>query len=289
MALLQRSEPGKLRQEVSGIVGILIIGETLERHRNDAACLAGIVSRGLANQSAHRRRDIILQIIAGIRRGRRCFAGAGCFEAGSEGGKAAGDADLPAADGGFERGARHGQDARARKGPEQHGAEHASGRVGKRGHVERHELARGFAAGGKQCRRINPAVGERDPLGHGEDAVGGRDEQRPLRRDEAAFDRACGFHQFGGEHDVDVSRHGQQAKHGLAPCDPRGCLRKQLDVIDRRAGTLRDARNRGRLREIAAMLCEIDDPVSEHAAALAAQRHNCDGDRPYLGDLGVHR
>jgi len=113
----------------------------------------------------------------------------------------------------------------------------------------------------------------------------GGDEQRPLRCDEAALDRARGFHQLGGEHHVDIARHRQQAEHGLAPRRARGRLRKQLDIIDRCAGALRDAGNRGCLREKAAMLREIDNPIRKHAAAFAAQRHDCDRDRPYPGDL----
>ena len=47
-----------------------------------------------------------------------------------------------------------------------------------------------------------------------------------------------------------------------------------LDVVDRRAGALGDARDRGRLREVAVALGDIDDPVGEHAAALPADRQD---------------
>ena len=56
----------------------------------------------------------------------------------------------------------------------------------------------------------------------------------------------------------------------------------------RSTGALGHARYRGRLREIAAMLGEIDDPVRQHAAAFAAERNHRDGDRPHCGDFGVH-
>ena len=68
---------------------------------------------------------------------------------------------------------------------------------------------------------------------------------------------------------------GISASTGSAPA-PGGGLREQLEVVDRRAGALGDAGHRGRLREIAAVLGEVDDPVGEHAAAFAAHRE--DGD-----------
>ena len=36
------------------------------------------------------------------------------------------------------------------------------------------------------------------------------------------------------------------------------------------------------------MLCEVDDPVCEHAAALAAERDDGNSDRSCLGGCGVH-
>ncbi len=115
--------------------------------------------------------------------------------------------------------------------------------------------------------------------------MGGGDQQRAIRRDEAALDRARGLHQLGGEHDVDVARHGHERKHRLTSGGLRGRFGKQFDIIDRGAGALRDARYRGRLREIAAVLGEIDDPVGQHATTLAAERDNGNGDRPHVRDL----
>jgi len=37
------------------------------------------------------------------------------------------------------------------------------------------------------------------------------------------------------------------------------------------------------------VLRDIDNPIRKHAAALAAKRNDGDGDRPYSGDLCVHR
>ena len=122
--------------------------------------------------------------------------------------------------------------------------------------------------------------------------MGGGDEQRALRRDEAALDGARAFHQLGGEHDVDIAWDRHQREHRRAACRLRGRFGEQFDVIDGGAGALRDARHRGRLREIPAMLGEIDDPVGEHAAALAAERDHRNRDRPHRGDLrlrlGIH-
>src|SRR5262249_59252179 len=55
--------------------------------------------------------------------------------------------------------------------------------------------------------------------------------------------------------------------------------RQDLDVIGGRAGALRDARYRGRLYREAEPLGGGDDPLGQHAAALAAQRSDQDRDR----------
>jgi hypothetical protein len=171
---------------------------------------------------------------------------------------------------------------------EQHRAQHAPGRLRQRRHIKCTQFARRLAAGRQQRRGVRAAVGERDLLGHGEDAMGGGDEQRAIRRDEAAFHRPRGLHQLGGEHDIDVPRHGHQREHRLAPGRLRRRFGEQFDVVDRRAGALGDAGNGGRLREIAAVLGKIDDPVRQYAAALAAQRNDRDGDRPRRQRSGVH-
>ena len=73
--------------------------------------------------------------------------------------------------------------------------------------------------------------------------VGRRDQGGAVRRHQAAQDGAAGLDQFGGKHDVDFAlRRHQRQDRRAAP------LRRQhLDVIDRGAGALRDARHRGRL------------------------------------------
>ena len=72
---------------------------------------------------------------------------------------------------------------------------------------------------------------------------------------------------------------GIRASTGSRPAACAASFGKQLDVVDRGAGALRDAGHRGGLREVAAVLREIDDPVRQHAAALAAERDDGDGDR----------
>ena len=101
-----------------------------------------------------------------------------------------------------------------------------------------------------------------------------------VRRHEAALTARAAFHQFGRQHDVDVARHRHQAPAPASARRLRRGFREQLDIIDGRAGALGDAGHRGRLREIAAVIGEIDDPVGQHAAALAAHRKDRDRDRP---------
>ena len=66
---------------------------------------------------------------------------------------------------------------------------------------------------------------------------------------------------------------GINANTGCAPA----LARRHLDIIDRRAGALRDARHRGGLRGPTLCLRERDDRIGEHASALSA--HGDDRDR----------
>ena len=139
------------------------------------------------------------------------------------------------------------------------------------------EAARRLVGRFQERGRVHTPVGERGPLQHRIDAMGRGDQRGAVRRDEAAGDRATGFHQFGRQHDIDIARHRHQRQHRLlVAC---GGFREQLDIIDGGAGTLRDTRHRRHLREIAAMFGEVDDPVGEHAAALPAHGEDRDGDR----------
>jgi hypothetical protein len=91
------------------------------------------------------------------------------------------------------------------------------------------------------------------------------------------------FHQLGGEDDVDVARHRHQRQHRRQAGRLGVGAREQLDVVDRRAGALRDAGHRGRLAQVAVLLGELDDPVGQDAAAFAA-----DGEDRDLDGLGGH-
>ena len=220
-------------------------------------------------------------------RGNGGIAGVRRLEAGAEGGEAAVDADLSPADRRLECRAWEGKRAATRERAKQHRAHYAAGRIRERRHVECHELPRGVAAGREQRRRVRAAIGERDLLGHRKNAMGGGDQQGLVGGDEAALDRARRLHQFGGEHHVDVAGNRHQGEHRFAPGGLRGRFGKQLHVVEGGAGALRHARHRGRLREIVAMLRKIDDPVGEHATALAAESNHGDSDGPHLGDLCV--
>ena len=67
---------------------------------------------------------------------------------------------------------------------------------------------------------------------------------------------------------------------GSRPAAVGGGLRKELEVIDRGAGALRDARHGGRLRQVTLGLGDPDQPIGEHAATLAAQGGDGQLDRP---------
>ncbi len=82
---------------------------------------------------------------------------------------------------------------------------------------------------------------------------------------------------------------GIKASTGSRPAACAATLGEQLEIVDRRAGALGDPGHRRRLREIAAVVGEIDDPVRQHAAAFAAERNHGDGNRSHLGGLPVHR
>ena len=86
-------------------------------------------------------------------------AALGRLEPGREGRKARLDADAAAPDRGLEGGAPEGQRARAREHAEQHGADHAAGRLGERRHVEGDEALRRRAAAFEKRRLVDAAVG----------------------------------------------------------------------------------------------------------------------------------
>src|SRR6516225_11264483 len=164
-----------------GVTGVLIVVEPRDGGYHDRARFAGKVAPGSVQEVADGARRIACATLERCGRGSGGFTAVRGLEARREGGEAAVDPDLAAADRRLERRARKRERPGSRKRAEQHRAQEASRRVRKRRHVECHEFARGVAAAGEQRCRVLPPIGERDLLGHGEDAVGGGDEQGLVR------------------------------------------------------------------------------------------------------------
>ena len=190
------------------------------------------------------------------------------------------------ADCAFERRRGNRQPPAAGDEPEHDRVDHGAALLGQRFHVEEETGLRMLLDRlDEPCAVVAP-VGHRHSLDH-QIGTGGRcDHQRAVRRDETAGDGAARFHELARQHDIDVANAGRQRQHR-----PRGKLprrhRNDLDVIGRGAGALSNAGNRRRLHGEAELRGGGDDPVREHAAALAAERGDEDGDRPGLRT--VHR
>jgi len=215
------------------------------------------------------------------------------LEAGGEGGQTWRYPLAARRDHRLERFARERQDISARKSAEHRRGNHAAVHCRQRLHVEGDNAPGRYASGLRHHMGIADPVARRRLLDDGEGAVGGGDQHGLFRRHQAAQHRAPGLHQFGGEHDVDIARRGHQRQHRRAAV----LGGQHLDVIDGRAGPLRDAGHQSRLRAPAAGFGERDDPVGQHAAALPAHRQHGERDRllrvepERLGNLrlGVHR
>ena len=127
------------------------------------------------------------------------------------------DANAAAPNRGLERHALERQRARAGERAEQHGAQRAAGCVRDPRHVERDQRMRGVAARREQHRLVGAAMRQRDLLGHRKHAVRRGDRAavfsgvtKPRSTARAAY------HQFGGEHDLDIARHRHEQQHRLA-------------------------------------------------------------------------
>ena len=173
VALLDLLDALEPRQEVACVVVVLIVLQPFDPGGDDGARVSPARLRAALSPSS-----------AGIASEPRRL------EPGAERGEAAVHADPAAPDRRLECHARERQRARAGERAEQHRADHAAGRVRQRRHVEGDQPARGVTAGRQQGRGVGPAVGERDLLGHREDAMGRGDQQCLVRRDEAALDGA---------------------------------------------------------------------------------------------------
>ena len=66
---------------------------------------------------------------------------------------------------------------------------------------------------------------------------------------QAALNRAAGLGQLGGDDAIDIARDRHQRHDRLASGRSAARPRKELEVVDRRAGALRHTGHRGRLRE----------------------------------------
>ncbi len=123
------------------------------------------------------------------------------------------------------------------------------------------------------------AVAHRHPFRDRIGAVGRGDHRGALRGDEAVRDRPAGLHELARHHDVDVAAAGRQGQHRPLVAERGQRHRHDLDVVGGGARALRDARDRRALDRISLQRRRRDDPVGQHAAALAAERGDQHGDR----------
>ncbi len=175
---------------------------------------------------------------------------------------------------------RHGQPVAARDGAEHHRVDEGSGAARDLLHVEQEVAPRVQLDGPRQPRGIMAPVAHRDLLADDIEARGRCDRQRAVGRNEARRHHASGFHQLARHQQIDVADAGNEGEHR----PPAGKLAprsgQNLDIVGGRAGALRHARDRRRLHRKIVLLGRGHDPVGEHAAALAAERGDQDGEGP---------
>ena len=199
--------------------------------------------------------------------------------AGGEGGEVGLDRDAGLADRRLELRARDRQRGRRRRDAEQHGVERQIARRGAARQIEQQRAAGEGARGCEDAAHVEPAIGHRLLLGDRIDAMGRGGEDGAVGRDEAVLERTAGLEHFGRQHQIDAARARIKRHQRLAPAQRGISDGEDLDIISGGAGALRHAGDRGRLdRQIGAHR-RIDDPVGEHAAALAAERGDQDRDR----------
>ena len=175
------------------------------------------------------------------------------------------------------RGARERQRAAACKRTEERRADRRGVPAPDRLHVEQHRVLRERAHRVDDAAAVEARVAAAHFLARRVDAMRGRDDRRACRRAHAAFQHARGLEQLGADEHVHLAGNRSKPEHRRrsAPGRPR-----DLDVIRRRAGALRHARRRCRLRERAFGARRVHDPVRQDAAALSAQRGDQDRHRP---------
>ncbi len=192
------------------------------------------------------------------------------------------DADAGLAHHLLERGKFERQFAAAGQRTEQAGRDHAAVAHRERLHVGDEQTLGLLSHQGLDARSVGHAVARCALLGHRKRAVAARDHRGAAACHQAALQRTAGFHQLGGDHDVDVARRGHQRHHRLLVALPLD----QLHVIDGGPGALRHAGHRRGLRPPAGTHAERDDPIDQHAAALAAEGEDRDVDRARLVHCG---
>ena len=162
---------------------------------------------------------------------------------------------------------------------QQHGADMGAGLARGVFHVEQDLRFRPVARRLDELLAVGAAVAHLHFLGGREYPVGRGDQQRAVRGDVAGLYLAAGFQQFGRCEDIDLARRRAEREDRFAIAERVPGLGPDFDVIGSRPGTLCDARNRRRLHRQVAFAGGIDDPARQHAAALAAERRDQQGDR----------
>jgi hypothetical protein len=184
------------------------------------------------------------------------------------------------ADRGFEARDRDRQPRTARDDAEHDRVDHGARLLRQRIHVEEEMLLCMVLHRLDQAWAVVAAVAHRHPLDH-QVAAGGRgDHQRAVGRDEARRDGAAGFHKLARHHDINIADPRRERQHRAIAAELAPRRGNDLDVIGGGAGALRHSRNRGRLHGKAQLRRRRDDPVRKHAAPLAAERGDEDGERP---------
>ena len=178
-------------------------------------------------------------------------------------------------DRGLEGGVRNRQPARARERAQQHGVDDAARFLGGLVHVEQDLFLAALLQRAQQPADVEAAVAHRRALADGEHAVRRGDERRAVGRDEAVEDHAAGFQKLGRQRHVDFADRRVERQH----LTQRALGRHHFEIVGRGAGALRHARDLRRLHAQPLALRRGDDPVAQHAAAVAAQRadQDCDG------------
>ena len=94
--------------------------------------------------------------------------------------------------------------------------------------------------------------------------------------------RPASLGELGRDDAIDVTGDGHQRHDRLAAGRIRRRSRKELEVVDRGSGSLRDPGDGGRLHDVAAGLGDLDQPVREYPAPLPSEG----GDRQLDRSLG---